>query len=58
MNWEVIAYGSGDLLRMVFTAIASAFGYSDYKIAMGIAGMLGFVAVFVKSAFNQIPEIG
>ena len=52
MNWEVIAYGSGDMLRMIFTAIASIFGNSDYKAAMQTAGMLGFVTVLFKAAFD------
>lgn len=53
MNWEVIAYGSGDMLRMIFTAIASIFGNSDYKAAMQTAGMLGFVTVLFKAAFDR-----
>ena len=53
MNWEVIAYGSGDFLRMIFTAIASIFGNEDYKAAMQTAGMLGFVAVLFKAAFDR-----
>lgn len=53
MNWEVIAYGSGDMLRMIFTAIASIFGNADYKAAMQTAGMLGFVTVLFKAAFDR-----
>ena len=53
MNWEVVAYGSGDMLRMIFTAIASIFGNADYKAAMQTAGMLGFVTVLFKAAFDR-----
>lgn len=53
MNFDVIAYGSGDMLRMVFTAIASIFGNADYKAAMQTAGLLGFVAVLFKAAFDR-----
>lgn len=53
MNWEIYSYGSGDILRMIFTAIASIFGNSDYIVAMKTCALLGFVAVFFKAAFDQ-----
>ena len=53
MNWDIFSYGSGDFLRMIFTAIASIFGNSDYGQAINIAALIAFLAVFIKSAFEQ-----
>ena len=53
MDWEVVSYGSGDFLRMVFTAIASIFGNDDYAAAMQTSAMLGFVGVLFKAAFDR-----
>lgn len=53
MNWEVIAYGSGDFLRMVFTAVASIFGNANYIAAVQTAFFLGFLVMFIKGAVNQ-----
>ena len=53
MNWEVIAYGSGDFLRLVFTAVASIFGNANYIGAMKTAFFLGFLVLFIKGAINQ-----
>ncbi len=53
MNWEIFSYGSGDFLRMVFTAIASIFGNDDYTQALSVAALLGFIGVFLKTAFDQ-----
>ncbi len=53
MNWEVIAYGSGDFLRLVFTAVASIFGNANYVAALQTAFFLGFLVFFIKGAINQ-----
>lgn len=53
MNWEVIAYGSGDFLRMVFTAVAAIFGNANYIAAVQTAFFLGFLTLFIKGAINQ-----
>ena len=53
MNWEVIAYGSGDFLRMVFTAVASIFGNASYLAAVQTAFFLGFLVFFIKGAIHQ-----
>jgi conjugal transfer mating pair stabilization protein TraG len=53
MNWEVFSYGGGDFLRVVFNAIASIFGNSDYGSAMATSSMLGFIIVFTKSVFSR-----
>lgn len=53
MDWTVIAYGSGDFLRMVFNAIASVFGNSDYKMAMLTVAMMGLFAFIFRAAFDR-----
>jgi len=53
MNWEVFAIGHGDILRLVFNAIASIFGNSDYKAAMQTTAIIGFLAAFFKAAFDR-----
>ena len=53
MNWDVIAYGSGDFLRIVFTAVASIFGNADYIAAVQTAFFLGFLVFLIKGAINQ-----
>ncbi|MXX10528.1 MAG: hypothetical protein F4Z68_03820 [Nitrospira sp. SB0667_bin_9] len=53
MNWEVIAYGSGDFLRLVFTAVASIFGNANYLAAVQTAFFLGFLVMFIKGAINH-----
>ena len=49
----MIAYGSGDFLRMVFTAVASIFGNANYIAAVQTAFFLGFLTLFIKGAINQ-----
>jgi conjugal transfer mating pair stabilization protein TraG len=53
MDWEVVSYGSGDFLRMIFTAIASIFGNEDYAAAMHTCAILGFFGVLFKTAFDK-----
>ena len=53
MNWEVIAYGSGDFLRMVFTAVASIFGNANYRGAIQAAFFLGFLTMLARSAITH-----
>lgn len=53
MNWDIIAYGSGDFLRMVFTALASIFGNDDYMGALRIAALLAVIAILFRAAFDQ-----
>ena len=53
MNWEVIAYGSGDFLRMVFTAVASIFGNANYLGAIQAAFFIGFLTMLARSAINH-----
>lgn len=49
----MIAYGSGDFLRMVFTAVAAIFGNANYIAAVQTAFFLGFLTLFIKGAINQ-----
>lgn len=58
MNFEVFSYGDGDLFRLVFTAIASIFGGSDYLAAISTAALLGFVCSLVVMAFDQKGQKG
>lgn len=53
MNWEVIAYGSGDFLRMVFTAVASIFGNAHYLGAIQAAFFIGFLTMLARSAITH-----
>ena len=53
MNWEVIAYGSGDFLRMVFTAVASIFGNANYRGAIQAAFFIGFLTMLARSAITH-----
>lgn len=53
MNWEVIAYGSGDFLRMVFTAVAAIFGNAHYLGAIQAAFLLGFLTMLARSAITH-----
>lgn len=49
----MIAYGSGDFLRMVFTAVASIFGNTNYIAAMQTVFLIGFLTLLIKGAINQ-----
>lgn len=49
----MIAYGSGDFLRMVFTAVASIFGNANYIAAVQTVFFIGFLTLLVKGAINQ-----
>jgi len=53
MNWDIISYGSGDFLRLVFTGIASIFGNNDYSAAMQTTALLGFFVALFASAFSR-----
>ena len=53
MNWDVIAYGSGDFLRMVFTAVASIFGNAHYLGAIQAAFFIGFLTMLARSAITH-----
>lgn len=51
--FDVITYGNGDFLRMVFNGVAAIFGEDDYMLAMRTAALLGFLAVLIKAAFSK-----
>lgn len=53
MTWEIFSYGSGDFLRMIFTAIASIFGNGDYWDAVKVVTLASFVGIMVKVAFSR-----
>ena len=53
MNWTIFTYGNGEFLQMIFNGIAMMFGGNDYLMAMNIAGLLGFIAVLIKAAFDR-----
>ena len=53
MNFEMYAYGSGDILYNGFNYIAMVFGSDDYMGALQTVTLIGFFGVFVKAAFDK-----
>ncbi|MFO1388311.1 conjugal transfer protein TraG N-terminal domain-containing protein [Cellvibrio sp.] len=51
--FDVITYGNGDFLRMVFNGVAALFGEDDYFIAMKTAVLSGFLVILFKAAFGR-----
>jgi conjugal transfer mating pair stabilization protein TraG len=53
MNWDIYAYGNGDILRLILNGVAMFFGNADYYQAMLVVAMMAFVAILIRAAFNK-----
>lgn len=53
MTWEIISYGSGDFLRLVFNGVAMIFGNGDYIQGMQVSALIAFVGLFIRAAFDR-----
>ncbi|MCP5152455.1 MAG: conjugal transfer protein TraG N-terminal domain-containing protein, partial [Chromatiales bacterium] len=53
MVFEVFTYGGGELLRLVFNAVAAIAGAGDYGGAMRLAALVGLLWVLIEGAFRQ-----
>ena len=51
--WEIVTYGGGDFLRLIFSGIAMIFGNADYKAALQCAALIGFIGILIYAAFQK-----
>lgn len=53
MKFEIISYGGGDFLRLIFNGIAQIFGNNDYLVAIKSTVLLGFIGILLAAAFQK-----
>ena len=51
--WEVVTYGGGEFLRVVFNGIVMIMGHDDYSTLIRLFMLVGFLWVLTGAAFNM-----
>lgn len=51
--WEIVTYGGGEFLNMIFNGVAMIFGNGDYIQGMNVAALIAFLGLFIRAAFDR-----